>query len=123
MMHLSQNSFDQFLFCSLSGGKNQLLMCFKYIRKRLENTERLLEPVPIIGTLTGSFLFLPFKCVQPYLVWFLYVGMIYALICLFIFFFNVFANVQQRLWSSSLELKHGTLTCQVHDIEDMCGTF
>ena len=31
--------------------------------------------------------------------------------------------VQQKLWSSSLELKHATLTCPVHDSDDMFFAF
>ncbi|KAG5538496.1 hypothetical protein RHGRI_019168 [Rhododendron griersonianum] len=64
----------------------------KYTRKKLESTERLLEPVPIIGILT-----------------------VYSDFDLFVYLLSL--NLQQKLWSSSQELKHGTLTCPAHDSE------
>lgn len=100
-------------------------MNVKCFRKKLESTERLLEPVPIIGILTGRFNTSFRNSVLCGLCHFCHVSFsctpVNSDFDLFVYLLSL--NLQQKLWSSSQELKHGTLTCPAHDHEIRSSPF
>lgn len=101
------------------------LMNVECFRKKLESTERLLEPVPIIGILTGRFNTSFRSSVLCGLCHFCHVSFsctpVNSDFDLFVYLLSL--NLQQKLWSSSQELKHGTLTCPAHDHEIRSSPF
>jgi hypothetical protein len=69
-----------------------------------------LEPIPVIGFLTGVLDIYIF----PFVTLFLHLSLVDYFEYLICFFFLIYL-LQRKLLSLRLELKHVTLTCQDHD--------
>lgn len=116
-MHLLRNSVESSFWGERE--RPRILMNVRCSRKKLESTEKLLQPVPLIGILTGRFNTLFRSSVLGGLFHFCHVSLSCTPVNsdLDLFGYLLSQNLQQKLWSSSQELKHGTLTCPAHDRE------